>query len=47
VTSGEIDELDEISGDEQLALIWCDHHRRYSWLWVPISWMPERRRDAK
>lgn len=27
----EIDELDEIDGDEQLALIWCNTHRKYEW----------------
>lgn len=31
----EIDELDEISGDEQLALVWCDTHRKYEWHWLP------------
>jgi hypothetical protein len=32
----EIDDLDEISGDEQLALVWCDTHRRFEWHWIPI-----------
>jgi hypothetical protein len=27
----EIDDLDEISGDEQLALIWCGTHQKYEW----------------
>lgn len=26
---GDIDELDEISGEYQLGLIWCDTHRQY------------------
>jgi hypothetical protein len=30
------DDLDEISGDEQLALCWCCTHRRWEWHWVPI-----------
>jgi hypothetical protein len=32
---GEIDDLDEISGDEQLALIWCSTHQTYEWHWIP------------
>lgn len=28
-------ELDEISGDEQLVLVWCDTHQKYEWHWVP------------
>jgi hypothetical protein len=32
----EIDDLDEISGDEQFVLIWCATHRRWEWHWVPI-----------
>jgi hypothetical protein len=33
------DELDEISGDEQLqqVYIWCRDHKRYTWQWV---WLP-------
>jgi hypothetical protein len=31
----EIDGLDEISGDEQLALVWCKLHRRWEWHWLP------------
>ena len=31
---GEIDELDEISGDEQFVLIWCETHQEYEWHWV-------------
>jgi hypothetical protein len=31
----EIDELDEISGDEQQALVWCRTHRRWEWHWIP------------
>jgi hypothetical protein len=30
----EIDELDEISGDEQLALIWCNTHETWEWHWI-------------
>ena len=30
----EIDEKDEISGDEQYVLIWCNTHQKYEWHWV-------------
>ncbi|MDX8495866.1 hypothetical protein RFN29_30425 [Mesorhizobium sp. VK22B] len=30
----EIDSLDEISGDEQLTLIWCDVHKKHEWHWL-------------
>jgi len=33
----EIDEVDEISGDEQLVLIWCETHGRYENHWVLIE----------
>lgn len=39
----EIDELDEISGDEQLALIWCDTHGTWEWHWVDRADLPSRR----
>jgi hypothetical protein len=29
-----IDELNEISGDEHLVLIWCDSHRAWEWHWI-------------
>lgn len=29
-----IDDKDEISGDEQLCLIWCDTHKKYEWHWI-------------
>jgi hypothetical protein len=31
------DEVDEISGDEQLALCWCDTHQKWEWHWVPME----------
>jgi len=31
----EIDSLDEINGDEQLALVWCQTHQKWEWHWVP------------
>jgi len=30
----EIDDLDEISGDQQLAFIWCNTHEQYEWHWI-------------
>jgi hypothetical protein len=36
----EIDELDEISGDEQYVYIWCDTHQTHEWHWVPIERIP-------
>jgi hypothetical protein len=33
---GEIDEVDEISGDEQLVLIWCRAHHTYEWHWIEM-----------
>ena len=30
----EIDELDEISGDEQLCFIWCNTHEEHEWHWI-------------
>lgn len=29
-----IDELDEISGNEQLALVWCRVHETWEWHWL-------------
>lgn len=34
VDPDQVDQLDEISGDEQLALVWCDTHREWEWHWV-------------
>ena len=32
----EIDDLDEISGDEQLCLVWCETHKTYEWHWLQM-----------
>lgn len=29
-----VDSLDEISGDEQQALVWCETHKEFEWHWV-------------
>ena len=42
----EIDELDEISGDEQQALIWCDTHRKFEWHWAAVEDLGVRRRPS-
>jgi hypothetical protein len=31
----DIDDYDEISGEEQLTLIWCILHKQYEWHWLP------------
>jgi hypothetical protein len=38
----EIDELDEINGDEQFVLIWCETHQTHEWHWVPRNEIPGR-----
>lgn len=30
----QVDQLDEISGDEQQALVWCETHQKYEWHWL-------------
>ena len=30
----ELDELDEISGDKQRSLVWCETHKAYEWHWL-------------
>jgi hypothetical protein len=41
----EIDDLDEISGDEQLALTWCCTHKQWEWHWTP-RWLIESGRRS-
>lgn len=31
---GQIEELDEISCDEQLTLVWCTTHRKFECHWI-------------
>lgn len=31
------DEVDEISGDEQLSLMWCETHQKWEWHWMPLD----------
>jgi hypothetical protein len=33
----QVDQLDDRSGDEQLALVWCETHKTYEWHYVEIS----------
>lgn len=44
---GSIDSLDEVSGDEQLMLIWCDTHHTYEWHWLPISFVSAARKPKR
>lgn len=34
VDPSQVDQLDERSGDEQLALVWCETHRNWEWHWI-------------
>lgn len=40
----EVDEKDEISGDEQLMLVWCETCKKYEWHWMEIDSAGRRRR---
>lgn len=42
----QIDDRDEISGDEQLCLVWCNTHCAWEWHWLPIDPPPRLRRSA-
>lgn len=35
LNTGQIDSLDEIDEDCQLALVWCDSHQKYEWHNLP------------
>lgn len=37
VGPSQVDQLDEISGDEQYALVWCETHRNWEWHWIERS----------
>lgn len=34
IDPAQVDQLDEISGDERLALAWCETHKEFEWHWV-------------
>lgn len=34
IDTSQIDDLDEISGDQQQALVWCRTHRKFEWHWI-------------
>jgi hypothetical protein len=34
VDPNDVDDLDEISGGEQLKLVWCETHKTYEWHWL-------------
>ncbi len=33
----QVDQLDDRSGDEQLALVWCETHKDWEWHYVQIT----------
>ncbi|MGA1803656.1 hypothetical protein VH564_15870 [Rhizobium sp. HT1-10] len=33
----QVDQLDERSGDEQLAFVWCEIHKDHEWHWLEID----------
>ena len=37
IDSSQVDSLDEISGDEQQALVWCETHKEWEWHWIDRS----------
>lgn len=45
--TSEIDERDEIDGDEQLCLVWCDTHGNYEWHWLPYDRPRKLRKTSK
>lgn len=40
----QIDCLDEIDGDEQSALVWCNTHQRWEWHWIDREALGTKRR---
>lgn len=32
----QIDERDEIDGDEQYCLVWCNTHQAWEWHWIKL-----------
>jgi hypothetical protein len=36
----QIDQMDEISGDEQFVMVWCDVHKTYEWHWLERELIP-------
>jgi hypothetical protein len=38
------DDLDEIDGDEQLALVWCETHAKWERHWIPLDLRRRARR---
>lgn len=40
VDPSQVDQLDEISGDEQQALVWCDTHKDWEWHWIDRDMLP-------
>jgi hypothetical protein len=43
----DIDDLDEISGDQQLAFVWCHTHKRYEWHMIDRAEIAQSQRRQK
>jgi hypothetical protein len=37
LNTSQIDDKDEISGDEQQCLVWCNTHQKWEWHWLPLD----------
>lgn len=33
----QVDQLDDRSGDEQLALVWCETHKSWEWHYIELT----------
>ena len=40
IDPSQVDSLDEISGDEQLALVWCETHQDWEWHSIDRDLLP-------
>ncbi|MEF2549988.1 hypothetical protein VQ042_01235 [Aurantimonas sp. A2-1-M11] len=36
IDPAQVDSLDEIDGNEQLALVWCETHEKWEWHWIDL-----------
>jgi hypothetical protein len=43
----EIEEPDEISGDEQYVLVWCNTHKKHEWHWLNRDLINTQRRRSR
>ena len=40
VDPSQVDQLDEIDGDEQQAMVWCETHEAWEWHWIDRDMLP-------